>query len=84
MSKRLMVQAQYFKKLNKVKGKGKLSGGNNLYYYNPEIRLLLVNHSDEKVEMLYDSKLNTWRMPLIGPRPPYYCHPRYEEYYPVI
>ena len=55
-----------------------------MYYYNPEIRVLLVNHSDEKVEMLYDSNPNTWEMPLIGSRPPYYCYPRYEQYYPVI
>ncbi|NQD64862.1 hypothetical protein HP456_02825 [Bacillus haikouensis] len=70
--------------LNKVKEKEKLKGGFNLRYYNPEVRFLLMDHSDEKSEMLYDSNPHNWKMPKIGPRPPYYCHPRYEQYYPVI
>jgi hypothetical protein len=54
------------------------------YEYNPEVKLLLVNHSDEKVQLLYNANPYTWSMPKIGPRPPYYCHPRYEQYYPTI
>ncbi len=54
------------------------------YYFNQEVKLLLINHSNEKVEMLYDSNPNTLKMPKIGPRPPYYCNPRYEQYYPII
>jgi hypothetical protein len=54
------------------------------YILNREVKLLLVNHSDEKVEMLYDSNPYTREMPKIGPRPPYYCHPQYEPYYPII
>ncbi|WP_405099344.1 hypothetical protein [Oceanobacillus sp. FSL H7-0719] len=55
-----------------------------MYYYNPEIRLFLINHSDKKVELLYDDKPNYFFMPFIGPRPPYYCNPRYDHYYPVL
>ncbi|UOR12572.1 hypothetical protein [Halobacillus amylolyticus] len=54
------------------------------YQYNPEVKLLLVNHSDEKVQMLYNDNPYTWQMPKIGPRPPYYYNPRYEPYYPKI
>ncbi|WP_425500425.1 hypothetical protein [Piscibacillus halophilus] len=55
-----------------------------MYYYNPEVKFLLVNHSEEMVELLYDFNSHTWEMPEIGPRPPYYDNPRYEPYYPVI
>jgi hypothetical protein len=54
------------------------------FKFYPEIKLLLVNHSDEKEEILYNSNPSSWLMPKIGPRPPYYCNPRYEQYYPVI
>ncbi len=54
------------------------------YEYNPEVKLLLVNHSDEKVQLLYNANPYTWSMPKIGPRPPYYYNPRYEQYYPTI
>lgn len=49
-----------------------------------EVMLLLVEQTDEKVELLYDSNQNTFELPLIGPRPPYYYNPRYVPYYPVI
>ncbi|MFD2446636.1 hypothetical protein ACFSO7_22100 [Bacillus sp. CGMCC 1.16607] len=52
--------------------------------FNPKVELLLVNHSDKKVEMFYNSNSNPLKVPLIGPRPPYYCNPRYEQYYPII
>lgn len=54
------------------------------YYYSEEVKWLLVEQSDEKVELLYDSNPNTFELPLIGPRPPYYYNPRYVPYYPVI
>ncbi|MFC0270363.1 hypothetical protein ACFFIX_02670 [Metabacillus herbersteinensis] len=54
------------------------------YEYSPEVKLLLIDHSNEKVEMLYNDNPTTWQMPKIGPRPPYYYNPRYEQYYPVI
>jgi len=54
------------------------------YQYNREARLLLVDHYDEKVAVQYNSNQQPILMPQIGPRPPYYCHPRYEQYYPVI
>ncbi|MDQ0300229.1 hypothetical protein J2S78_002676 [Salibacterium salarium] len=50
----------------------------------PEVQLLLVNHSNKRVELLYDDNRDTFKLPKIGPRPPYYCYPRYEPYYPVI
>jgi len=54
------------------------------YQYNREVQLLLVDHSNEKVALQYNSNQQPLLMPQIGPRPPYYCHPRYEQYYPVI
>ncbi|SFG87203.1 hypothetical protein SAMN02982927_03053 [Sporolactobacillus nakayamae] len=55
-----------------------------MFQYSPEVQLLLVNFSDEKVEMLYDDNPHTWPMPLIGPRPPYYTNPRYVQTYPIL
>nr|WP_198044807.1 hypothetical protein [Lysinibacillus timonensis] len=52
------------------------------YYYNPEVRLLLINQSKEKEPIKYGTM--TFKLPLIGPRPPYYLNPRYEPYYPAI
>ncbi|MGG4153932.1 hypothetical protein [Peribacillus muralis] len=54
------------------------------YYYSEQVKLLLVEHSDETVEVVYDSNLHALELPLIGSRPPYYYNPRYEPYYPVI
>lgn len=53
-------------------------------YYSPEVRFLLVDASDEKVEVLYNSNPCPFKSPIIGPRPPYYFNPRYEQYYPII
>ncbi|HWL11807.1 MAG TPA: hypothetical protein VNQ57_02370 [Ureibacillus sp.] len=52
------------------------------YYYNPEVKLLLINHSQEREIMHYQSM--SIKVPKIGPRPPYYINPRYEQFYPVI
>ncbi|QQK78030.1 hypothetical protein HUG15_22210 [Salicibibacter cibarius] len=52
------------------------------YEFNPEVELLLVDESDEEVMMEYISE--TWAMPKIGERPPYYTNPRYEPYYPLM
>lgn len=52
------------------------------YEFSPEVELLLVNHSMEKVTMVYME--HSWLMPEIGRRPPYYCYPKYELNYPVI
>jgi hypothetical protein len=54
------------------------------YQLSREVQLLLVNHSDEKVEVVYNSNPKAFEMPKIGPRPPYYFNPRYEQYYPMI
>lgn len=53
------------------------------YYYNPIVQLLLINHSSEKVKVVYNDTV-TLQLPKIGPRPPFYIHPRYEQHYPVI
>jgi hypothetical protein len=57
---------------------------NQEYMVNQEVKLLLVNQSSEKVEVLYNSNPTPYKMPKIGPRPPYYYHPRNEPYYPKI
>ncbi len=44
--------------------------------------LLLVNYSDETVSLKYLNYI--WKMPQIGPRPPYYTNPRYILNYPII
>ncbi|SHK05775.1 hypothetical protein SAMN02745123_00506 [Desulforamulus aeronauticus DSM 10349] len=50
----------------------------------PGVDLLLVNSSHEKVQVLYNSNPYSYQMPKIGLRPPFYCNPRCEQYYPVI
>ncbi|MDT2047312.1 MULTISPECIES: hypothetical protein [Bacillaceae] len=52
------------------------------YEFNKEVQLLLVTQSDDKVKMVYIH--NSWSMPKIGPRPPYYCYPNYKMNKPVI
>jgi hypothetical protein len=54
------------------------------FKYNREVKLLLMNDSKEREKLLYNSNPFTWSMPKIGPRPPFYVNPRYEENYPVI
>ncbi len=54
------------------------------YYYNPEVKILLLNHSNEKVEVLYNANPIPFKLPLIGKRPPYYANPQYKQYYPKI
>lgn len=52
------------------------------YEFNPEIKLLIINQTDAKVQMVYQP--NKWHMPKIGARPPFYTEPTYEAAYPVI
>ncbi|WP_245545003.1 hypothetical protein [Lentibacillus jeotgali] len=54
------------------------------YYYNPEVRYLLISRTEGKAKVLYDNNPKRWSLPKIGPRPPCYTNPRYEPYYPVI
>ncbi|MDF0727618.1 hypothetical protein PY093_13070 [Cytobacillus sp. S13-E01] len=54
------------------------------FYYNPEVKLLLIPQSKEIEEMIYANNKNKFNVPKIGPRPPYYYNPRYDQYYPVI
>ncbi|MEW9675404.1 hypothetical protein ABRT01_04350 [Lentibacillus sp. L22] len=50
--------------------------------FNPKVKWLLVNQSDEKVNMNYLQ--SNWSMPITVKRPPYYTNPRYEPYYPLV
>lgn len=52
------------------------------YYYNPVVKFLLLDQSNEKVQLKYRSLVIN--APVIGPRPPFYTHPCYNHYYPVI
>ncbi|WP_010098786.1 hypothetical protein [Ornithinibacillus scapharcae] len=52
------------------------------YYYNPEVKRLLKNHSDKRVTVSYLDR--NFILPKIGPRPPYYTNPRYEPYMPIL
>lgn len=54
------------------------------YYFSEEVKFLLMNHSDEHVELQYNSDPNLLQMPEIGARPPFYYNPRYVESYPII
>ncbi|MDY0404497.1 hypothetical protein P5G51_002910 [Virgibacillus sp. 179-BFC.A HS] len=52
--------------------------------YNPYVKLLLLPYSNEKVVVQYNWEDTFIEIPQIGPRPPYYANPRYEQYYPII
>jgi hypothetical protein len=52
--------------------------------YTPEVKLLLLPQTDEKELVLYNDNPYSFELPKIGPRPPYYAHPRYEKEYPII
>ena len=54
------------------------------FYYYPGAQLLLLDESEEVVQMRYNNNPYTWPMTLIGDRSPYYTNPRYEEEYPTI
>ena len=54
------------------------------YKFSPEVKLLLVEQSEEKKKIVYNSNPHPFLLPKIGPRPPYYCNPRYDQYYPII
>ncbi|WP_197076597.1 hypothetical protein [Domibacillus indicus] len=49
-----------------------------------EVKLLLINQSHEKEEVIYTADSSRYQLPKIGSRPPYYCNPRYERTRPVI
>ncbi|MEQ2525451.1 hypothetical protein WMO40_01955 [Bacillaceae bacterium CLA-AA-H227] len=55
-----------------------------VYEYNPEVKYLLIEHSDERVSVLYNHNPRPFSLPLIATRPPYFIHPRYEPYYTKI
>jgi hypothetical protein len=80
------VRAHIGKRWNKVNRKKKFWEVSAVQYnpFSREKMLLLVNHSDDKVEVVYNSNPTPLKMPKIGPRPPYYYNPRVEQYYPVI
>ncbi|MFB4213797.1 hypothetical protein ACE1TH_18040 [Shouchella sp. JSM 1781072] len=53
----------------------------NFTFY-PEITLLPSNDESHKERMYYLG--DSWLVPKIGPRPPYYAHPRIEPHYPLV
>lgn len=53
-----------------------------MFQFNPQVQLLLVNHSSEKVIMQYMNL--ALPAPLIKKRPPYYIHPQYGLDFPLI
>lgn len=55
----------------------------NSYYY-PDVQLLLLNESNQTVQMLYNDNPYTWTMALISERPPYYINPILFETFPII
>ncbi|MBE4907562.1 hypothetical protein IMZ08_05725 [Bacillus luteolus] len=54
------------------------------YQLNWEIELMLLYQSNEKEVILYNDNPYYFQISKIGFRPPYYCNPKYEQYYPVI
>ncbi|WP_194842115.1 hypothetical protein [Gracilibacillus salitolerans] len=54
------------------------------YYYNPEVKYLLMSESLKKANLIYDNNPSSWKLPTIGLRPPYYANPKYKPYYPTI
>ncbi|UOQ84076.1 hypothetical protein [Gracilibacillus salinarum] len=52
------------------------------YYYNPEVRYLLLSAPFAKETVRY--KQYTFNAPQITFRPPYYTNPQYVPYYPVL
>ncbi len=50
--------------------------------FEPEVKWLLIDQSEDKVRMKYLQ--DSWLMPVIAKRPPYYTNPRYEPYYPLL
>ena len=50
----------------------------------PKVALLTADRPDGKVDVRYADNVRPFRLPKIGPRPPYYAHPRHEPYYPIL
>ncbi len=85
MSDPIRVQTQDARGIHKVKGDGtKEENAIQPYYYNPEVKFLLASEAPEKQAVQYNADAQPLRLPTIGPRPPYYCNPKYEPYVPVL
>ena len=54
------------------------------YYYSEQVYWLLLDESDEKMEVTYDSNPYSYQLPAIGVRPPFFAHPRYTPEYTKI
>lgn len=52
------------------------------FTFYPEVTLLITNDPSEHERMHYLGE--SWLVPKIGPRPPYYAHPRLEPAYPIL
>ncbi|GIN13143.1 hypothetical protein J26TS2_30100 [Shouchella clausii] len=53
-----------------------------MYTFYPEVTLLLDKDLNQKERMFYLK--DSWLVPKIGPRPPFYAYPRYGPSYPII
>lgn len=51
---------------------------------NEQVKLLLIQQSNEKERIIYTADSASVQVPKIGIRPPYYCNPRHEWFYPVM
>ncbi|UOQ49335.1 hypothetical protein MUN88_04230 [Gracilibacillus caseinilyticus] len=54
------------------------------YYYNPEVKYLLLSEPFAKESVLYNHNQNAFHAPQITFRPPYYTNPQYVPYYTVL
>lgn len=50
----------------------------------PQVQMLLVNESKQKVPVYYNTNAVPFQLPAIGQRPPYFTNPTYEPYFPLI
>lgn len=57
---------------------------NHLLILNQGAETLLTNYSSAKVNVQYNSNAKPFKLPEIGAKPPFYCHPSFEAYYPVL
>ncbi|WJY28118.1 MULTISPECIES: hypothetical protein [Sporosarcina] len=54
------------------------------YFVSRKVRCLLIPYSEEKSVIVYGPGFLQVEVPQIGIRPPYYAHPVYDSYLPVL
>ncbi|MEK4025238.1 MULTISPECIES: hypothetical protein [unclassified Sporosarcina] len=53
-------------------------------YFSPYVHYLLLPYSEQTSVLIYGNQFLQVEVPQIGPRPPFYSHPVYDSYLPVI